>query len=38
MYIDNGGLLSDYNSFNYHISESGDIILNDVIIYPDFMT
>ena len=38
MYIDNNGLLDNYNSFNYHISETGDIILNDIIIYPDFLT
>ena len=32
-YIDNNGLLNNYNSFNYHL-EGNNLILNSEIIYP----
>ena len=32
-YIENNGVLDNYNSFNYHI-EDKEIIINDVIIKP----
>lgn len=37
-YVNSKGMLNDYNSFNYHIAESGDVVINDTIIHPDFMT
>lgn len=35
-YVDNGGILDDYNSFNYHM-EKDKVILNNIIINPYFM-
>ena len=36
LYISKKGLLNNYNSFNYYLSEDGNIILNSNIIKPYF--
>ena len=36
LYISKKGLLKNYNSFNYYLSEDGNIILNSNIIKPYF--
>ena len=36
-YINNNGVLPNYNSFNYHI-ENHQLVLNDEIIYPYYET
>lgn len=33
-YVDNDGILANYNSFNYNISENNSLILNSNIIIP----
>lgn len=33
-YINNGGTLYNYNSFNYYLNENGQLQLKDEIIYP----
>ncbi|PAD85021.1 hypothetical protein CHH57_01540 [Niallia circulans] len=36
-YILKNGILDDYNSFNYHLTSNGSIVLNNTIIQPYFM-